>query len=137
MSAVWKCMSCGNDLPSPRRSDMRYCGGRCRVAAHRIRKGEGQHARPTKKRGHTALKEQLMNTREQPAPGVTAQDIERWLDADRDRLRRLDARRLPDAPDELLDAEIALVQATIGQLEAELHFMAVERRHSSQTRSPA
>lgn len=78
-----------------------------------------------------------MNTREQPAPGVTAQDIERWLDADRDRLRRLEARRLPDAPDELLDAEIAMVQATIGQLEAELHFMAVERRHSSQTRRPA
>ena len=66
--------------------------------------------------------------REQPAPGVTAQDIERWLDADRERLRRLEARRLPDAPDELLDAEIAMVQATIGQLEAELHFMAVERR---------
>lgn len=21
MSAVWKCMSCGNDLPSPRRSE--------------------------------------------------------------------------------------------------------------------
>ena len=32
------------------------------------------------------------------------------------------------APDELLDAEIAMVQATIGQLEAELHFLAVERR---------
>jgi hypothetical protein len=40
----------------------------------------------------------------------------------------LEARRLPDAPDELLDAEIAMVQATIGQLEAELHFLAVERR---------
>ena len=72
-----------------------------------------------------------MNTREQPAPGVTAQDIERWLDADRDRLRRLEARRLPDAPDELLDAEIAMVQATIGQLEAELRFLAVERRQQA------
>ena len=66
--------------------------------------------------------------REQPAPDVTAQDIERWLDTDRDRLRRLEARRLPDEPDELLDAEIAMVQATIGQLEAELHFLAVEQR---------
>ena len=66
--------------------------------------------------------------REQPAPGVTAKDIERWLDSDRERLRRLETRRLPDSPDELLDAEIAMVQATIGQLEAELHFMAVERR---------
>lgn len=67
--------------------------------------------------------------REQPAPGVTAQDIERWLDSDRERLRRLEARRLRDEPDELLEAEIAMVRATIGQLEAELHFMAVERRH--------
>ena len=75
--------------------------------------------------------------REQPAPGVTAQDIERWLDSDRERLRRLEARRLRDEPDELLEAEIAMVRATIGQLEAELHFMAVERRHSSQTRRPA
>ena len=66
--------------------------------------------------------------REQPAPGVTAQDIERWLDSDRERLRRLEARRLRDEPDELLEAEIAMVRATIGQLEAELHFMAVERR---------
>ena len=73
-------------------------------------------------------KEHIMDTREQPAPDVTAQDIERWLDSDRERLRRLEARRLPDAPDELLDAEIAMVQATIGQLEAELHFLAVERR---------
>ena len=63
--------------------------------------------------------------REQPAPNVTAQDIERWLDSDRERLRRLEARRLPD---ELLEAEIAMVRATIGQLEAELHYMAVERR---------
>ncbi len=38
---------------------MRYCGGRCRVRAHRIRKGEGQHVRPTKKHGHTALKAAL------------------------------------------------------------------------------
>ena len=35
---------------------MRYCKVRCRVQAHRIRKGEGRHVRPTKKHGHTALK---------------------------------------------------------------------------------
>lgn len=70
-----------------------------------------------------------MDTREQPAPDVTAQDIERWLDADRERLRRLEARRLPDEPDEVLEAEIAMVEATIGQLTAELRYMAaVERR---------
>lgn len=70
-----------------------------------------------------------MDTREQPAPDVTAQDIERWLDADHERLRRLEARRLPDEPDEVLEAEFAMVEATIGQLTAELHYMAaVERR---------
>ena len=70
-----------------------------------------------------------MDTREQPAPDVTARDIERWLDADRERLRRLEARRLPDEPDEVLEAEIAMVEATIGQLTAELRYMAaVERR---------
>ena len=70
-----------------------------------------------------------MDTREQPAPDVTAQDIERWLDSDRERLRRLEARRLPDEPDEVLEAEIAMVEATIGQLTAELRYMAaVERR---------
>ena len=70
-----------------------------------------------------------MDTHEQPAPDVTAQDIERWLDADRERLRRLEARRLPDEPDEVLEAEIAMVEATIGQLTAELRYMAaVERR---------
>ena len=69
-----------------------------------------------------------MDTREQPAPDVTAQDIERWLDADRERLRRLEARRLHDEPDEVLEAEIAMVEATIGQLGAELRFLAVERR---------
>lgn len=49
-------MSCGVELPGSRRLDMRYCGVRCRVRAHRIRKGEGEHVRPTKKHGHTALK---------------------------------------------------------------------------------
>jgi hypothetical protein len=34
-----------------------------------------------------------------------------------------------DEPDEVLEAEIAMVEATIGQLTAELHYMAaVERR---------
>ena len=53
--------------------------------------------------------------REQSAPEVTAQDIERWLDCDRDRLHRLEARRLL-LPNEVLEAEIAMVRATIGQL---------------------
>ena len=65
--------------------------------------------------------------REQPAPTVTAQDIERWLDCDRDRLRRLDARRL-HLSDEVLEAEVAMVKATIGQLEADLHDLAVIAR---------
>ena len=65
--------------------------------------------------------------REQPAPEVTAQDIERWLDCDRDRLRRLEARRLL-MPEEVIEAEIAMVKATIGQLEAELHYLAVIAR---------
>ncbi len=75
-----------------------------------------------------------MDTREQPAPGVTAQDIERWLDSDRERLRRLEARRSPDEPDEVLEAEIAMVEATIGQFTAELHYMAVieRRKHAIQ-----
>ncbi len=65
--------------------------------------------------------------REQPAPEVTAQDIERWLDCDRNRLRRLEARRLL-MPEEVIEAEIAMVKATIGQLEAELHYLAVIAR---------
>ena len=65
--------------------------------------------------------------RERPAPEVTVQDIERWLDCDRDRLRRLEARRLP-LSDEVLEAEIAMVCATIGQFEAELHYLAVIAR---------
>ena len=65
--------------------------------------------------------------RERPAPEVTVQDIERWLDCDRDRLRRLEARRLP-LSDEVLEAEIAMVSATIGQFEAELHYLAVVAR---------
>ena len=65
--------------------------------------------------------------REQPAPEVTAQDIERWLDCDRNRLRRLEARRLL-MPEAVIEAEIAMVKATIGQLEAELHYLAVIAR---------
>jgi len=72
-------------------------------------------------------KEDIMDNREQPAPEVTAQDIERWLDSDRERLRRLEARGLP-LPDELLEAEIAMVRATIGQFEAELRYLAVVAR---------
>ena len=56
---VWKCVSCGDELPLDRRSDQRYCGCRCRVRAHRIRKGEGKHVRPTRKHGHTVLKAAL------------------------------------------------------------------------------
>ena len=65
--------------------------------------------------------------REQPAPEVTAQDIERWLDCDRNRLHRLEARRLL-LPNEVLEAEIAMLRATKGQLEAELHYLAVVAR---------
>ena len=65
--------------------------------------------------------------REQPAPEVTAEDIRRWLDVDRARLAKLRA-RLEIDPTELLRAEIAMVEATIGQLTAELHFLAVEER---------
>ncbi len=65
--------------------------------------------------------------REQPAREVTVQDIERWLDFDRARLRRLEASRLT-LLDEVLEAEIAMVRATIGQLEAELHYLAVVAR---------
>lgn len=33
------CVVCGADLPLLRRADRRYCGGRCRVRAHRVRAG--------------------------------------------------------------------------------------------------
>lgn len=68
-----------------------------------------------------------MKNREQPAPEVTAYDIRVWLDADRVRLARLEAKRNTE-PSELLEAEIAMVAATIGQFEAELHYLAVEAR---------
>ena len=76
--------------------------------------------------------------REQPAPGVTAPDIERWLDCDRDRLRRLEARRLL-LPDEVLEAEIAMVRATIGQLRRNFTTLlsshgSDESRHDSHSR---
>ena len=66
-------MSCGGELPGGRRSDMRYCGVRCRVRAHRIRKGEGRHVRPTKKHGHTALKVALGTVAAATAAFVSAE----------------------------------------------------------------
>lgn len=35
-----KCRSCGCSIPGTVRSDARYCSGRCRAAAHRIRSAE-------------------------------------------------------------------------------------------------
>lgn len=39
------CVVCGEDLPLLRRSDRRYCGGRCRIRAYRVR-AEASQRRP-------------------------------------------------------------------------------------------
>ena len=78
---VWKCASCGVELPGNRRSDMRYCGGRCRVRACRNRKGEGQHVRPTKKHGHTALKAALGAVAAGTAAAVAVELVRKSQDA--------------------------------------------------------
>ncbi len=78
---VNKCVSCGSDLPSGRRSDRRYCGGRCRVRAHRIRTGEGKHVRPTRKHGHTALKAALGTIAAATAAAVAVELVRNSQDA--------------------------------------------------------
>ncbi len=78
---VNKCVSCGSDLPSGRRSDRRYCGGRCRVRAHRIRTGEGEHVRPARKHGHTALKTALAAAAAATAAAVAVELVRKSQDA--------------------------------------------------------
>ncbi len=99
---VWKCVSCGTELPLERRIDMRYCGGRCRVQAHRIRKGEGQHVRPTKKHGHTALKVALGTVAAATAAAAAIELVREGQDA---RLEE-QARKIAD-----LEAQLQKAQA--------------------------
>lgn len=99
---VWKCASCGTELPLERRIDMRYCKVRCRVQAHRIRKGEGQHVRPTKKHGHTALKVALGTV---AAATAAAAAIELVRDGQDARLEE-QARKIAD-----LEAQLQKAQA--------------------------
>ena len=99
---VWKCASCGAELPGNRRSDMRYCGVRCRVRACRNRKGEGQHVRPTKKHGHTALKAALGAVAAGTAAAVAVDLVRKSQDA---RLEE-QARKIAD-----LEAQLQRAQA--------------------------
>lgn len=78
---IWKCVSCGTELPLNRRSDQRYCGCRCRVRAHRIRKGEGKHVRPTRKHGHTVLKAALGTVAAASAAAVAVEVVRSSQDA--------------------------------------------------------
>ena len=99
---VWKCASCGAELPGNRRSDMRYCVVRCRVRACRNRKGEGQHVRPTKKHGHTALKAALGAVAAGTAAAVAVDLVRKSQDA---RLEE-QARKIAD-----LEAQLQRAQA--------------------------
>ena len=78
---VWKCVSCGEELPGNRRSDKHYCGVRCRVRAYRIRKGEGEHVRPARKHGHTALKTALAAAAAATAAAVAVEFVQKSHDA--------------------------------------------------------
>ena len=78
---VWKCVSCGEELPGNRRSDKHFCGVRCRVRAHRIRKGEGKHVRPARKHGHTALKVALGTAAAATAAAVAVELVRKSQDA--------------------------------------------------------
>lgn len=98
---VWKCVSCGKELPSSRRSDMRYCRVRCRVQAHRIRKGEGQHVRPTKKHGHTALKVALGTVAAATAAAAAIELVREGQDA---RLEE-QQRKIADQQEQLLKSQ--------------------------------
>ena len=98
---VWKCVSCGSDLPLERRIDMRYCKVRCRVQAHRIRKGEGRHVRPTKKHGHTALKVALGTVAAATAAAAAIELVREGQDA---RLEE-QQRKIADQQEQLLKSQ--------------------------------
>lgn len=81
---------------------MRYCKVRCRVQAHRIRKGEGRHVRPTKKHGHTALKVALGTVAAATAAAAAIELVREGQDA---RLEE-QARKIAD-----LEAQLQKAQA--------------------------
>lgn len=64
---------------------------------------------------------------EQFGRGVSEADIRGWLAKDRARLNRLEATRDGHPDPELLQAEIDMVKATIGQFESELRFISLRR----------
>ena len=80
---------------------MRYCKVRCRVQAHRIRKGEGRHVRPTKKHGHTALKVALGTVAAGAAAAVAVELVRKSQDA---RLEE-QARKIADLEAQLRKSE--------------------------------
>jgi len=80
---------------------MRYCRVRCRVQAHRIRKGEGQHVRPTKKHGHTALKVALGTVAAGAAAAVAVELVRKSQDA---RLEE-QQRKIADQQEQLLKSQ--------------------------------
>ena len=80
---------------------MRYCRGRCRVQAHRIRKGEGQHVRPTKKHGHTALKVALGTVAAATAAAAAIELVREGQDA---RLEE-QQRKIADQQEQLLKSQ--------------------------------
>lgn len=71
-----------------------------------------------------------------PPRDVTEADLQGWLQIDREKLARLtDPAHAPKQPTALRLAEIDMVQATIGQLEAELRYVAVQKQHEASARA--